>query len=74
MSSGLPVLARPFGGLRDHLPAGEDLRYWDTPRALAAHAGALRANGEVAVRDMDAFSWRSVAGEILDALEARAEP
>jgi len=74
MASGLPVLARPFGGLRDHLPAGDDLRYWDTPEALVAGAAALRSNGNVAVRDMEAFSWRSVAGGILRALEERAEP
>jgi glycosyltransferase involved in cell wall biosynthesis len=73
MASGLPVLARPFGGLRDHLPAGEDLRYWDDEETLRLHAGALRANGAVAVRDMQAFSWRSVATGILRALEEMAE-
>lgn len=73
MASGLPVLARPFGGLRDHFPGGPDLRYWDTPEELREQARALRSNGGVGVRDMDAFSWRTVATGILQALEERAE-
>jgi glycosyltransferase involved in cell wall biosynthesis len=73
MASGLPVLARPFGGLRDHLPEGDDLRYFDTPDELMAHADALRRNGGVTVRPMDPFEWSSVAARIVAVLEERLE-
>jgi glycosyltransferase involved in cell wall biosynthesis len=71
LSSGLPVLARPFGGLRDHLPSGEDLRYWESAEELAAFASALRDNGDVTVRDMSRFAWSNIAAGIVSSLEAR---
>jgi len=71
LSSGLPVLAKPFGGLRDHLPAGEDLRYWESTDELVAHANALRGNGGVTVREMSRFAWSSIAGGIVSSLEKR---
>ncbi len=69
LASGLPVLARPFGGLRDFLPEGDDLRYWSSQEELAAAAAALRSNGRPQVRDMRPFSWERIAERILFALE-----
>jgi glycosyltransferase involved in cell wall biosynthesis len=69
LASGLPVVARPFGGLRDFLPPGDDLRYWETEDELAAAAAALRRNGRPQVRDMHAFSWDQVVGRILETLD-----
>ncbi len=65
LASGVPVVARPFGGLRDFVPAGGDVRYADSEEELLAHAGALRAGPAVPVRDMSAFGWRSVAERLL---------
>ena len=73
LASGLPVLARPFGGLRDHLPPGEDLRYWDTAEELSAHAGAIRGNGSIGARDMSKFAWEHVARSIVRVLEEKAD-
>jgi glycosyltransferase involved in cell wall biosynthesis len=73
LASGLPVLSRPFGGLRDFLPAGDDLRYWDSHEELAAAAAALRANGHPQIRDMRPFSWERIAERILFALENTIE-
>lgn len=69
LASGLPVLARPFGGLRDFFPGGDDLRYWESEEELAAHAAALRRNGRPRIRDMRPFGWRKVAERILFAVE-----
>jgi len=69
LASGVPVLARPFGGLRDFLPAGEDVRYFEDEAELLAHARALRAAGAPRVRDMAAFAWPAVARRLLAALE-----
>lgn len=69
LASGLPVLSRPFGGLRDFLPPGDDLRYWNDEGELAVAAATLRAVGRPPVRDMRAFSWERVAERILFALE-----
>lgn len=71
LASGLPVLTRPFGGLRDHLPPGDDVRYWDNEDELCVHADSLRANGVTKVRAMDSFSWRNVATSIVSSLETR---
>ncbi len=73
LASGLPVLARPFGGLRDHLPPGEDLRYWDTEEELTAHAGAVRGNGGIEARDMSEFAWEQVARAMVRVLEEKVE-
>lgn len=72
LASGLPVLARPFGGLRDFLPEGDDLRYFNSYEELAVMASRLRANGRPRIRDMRPFSWHRIAERILFALEDRA--
>lgn len=65
LASGVPVLARPFGGLRDFVEPGEDVRYFDTADDLVAHAAALRAGPAPRVRGMEAFAWSRVAGRLL---------
>jgi glycosyltransferase involved in cell wall biosynthesis len=65
LASGLPVIARPFGGLRDVLPAGDDLRYFETEDEMLSHARALRAHPAPMTRDMDEFSWRAIAERML---------
>lgn len=69
LASGLPVISRAFGGLRDHLPAGDDLRYFENDHDLEAHARAVQTAGDISVRDMSRFSWPRVAGRLLDELE-----
>jgi len=73
LASGLPVIARPFGGLRDVLPAGEDLRYFDTQDDMVSMARALRAGAPPLTRDMSAFAWRAVATRIVARLMQPAE-
>lgn len=68
LASGLPVIARPFGGLRDFVAAGDDVRYFDTGDELLAHAAALREGARPAVRDMGAFAWREIAERIMASL------
>lgn len=70
LASGVPVLARPFGGLRDFVPPGDDVRYFDTDEELLAHADALRARPAVATRAMCSFGWRPLAERLLAELEA----
>ncbi len=65
LASGLPVLARPFGGLRDVLAPGDDVRYVDTDEALAAAAAALLRDPKPATRDVRAFAWRAIAERIV---------
>jgi glycosyltransferase involved in cell wall biosynthesis len=72
LASGLPVLSRSFGGLRDFLPEGDDLGYFSSYDDLAVKAARLRANGRPRVRDMRPFSWSRIAERILFALENRA--
>jgi glycosyltransferase involved in cell wall biosynthesis len=69
LASGLPTLARPFGGLRDVLPEGEDLVYWDTESEMQEAAARLRSNPPTTVRNMDAFSWQRIADGIVSSLE-----
>lgn len=73
LASGLPVLTRPFGGLRDVLPAGADLRYFDSEDEMLAQARVLRAGTRPDTRDMSDFSWRSVAERMLARLSATPE-
>ncbi len=75
LASGVPVLARPFGGLRDFVPPGDDVRYFDTDEELLAHAVSLQGGPAPAVRDMQAFAWRNVAGQLLtDLLDRTGDP
>ncbi len=68
LSSGLPVLTRSFGGLRDVLPAGDDIRYFDTDDEMVDAARALRSGAKPRVRTVDAYSWRAVAERIVTRL------
>lgn len=68
LASGLPVLARPFGGLRDVLAAGDDVRYFDTDEELLAAAHALRSTPRPRVRGVGEFSWRAIAERIVTRL------
>jgi glycosyltransferase involved in cell wall biosynthesis len=68
LASGVPVLARPFGGLRDFIPAGEDVRYFDTAEELTTLAAALQPAPAPTVRDMSRFAWRRVADDLLAGL------
>lgn len=70
LASGLPVVARPFGGLRDVLAPGEDLRYFDTEEEMVASARSLVAQPPRATRDMSEFAWRSVADRLVARLMA----
>jgi len=65
LASGLPVIARPFGGLRDVLPAGADLRYYETEDEMLSHARALRSQTRPETRDMSEFAWRAIAERML---------
>jgi glycosyltransferase involved in cell wall biosynthesis len=69
LASGLPVIARPFGGLRDVLPAGADLRFFDTPDEMLTCARALRAQARPETRDMSDFSWRSIAERMVGRMQ-----
>jgi glycosyltransferase involved in cell wall biosynthesis len=68
LASGLPVITRPFGGLRDFLAAGDDVRYFDTDDELVAHAEAFRAGARPVVRDMSPFEWPAIARRIMASL------
>ncbi len=68
LASGLPVLSAPFGGLRDFLPEGPDLQYWEDTEELLAKAETLRSAGKPEVRDMRGFSWEKIADRVLTAL------
>lgn len=68
LASGLPVLARPFGGLRDVLAPGDDVRYFGGGDDLVSCAEALRRGSPPPVRDMSGFAWRAVAERIVSIL------
>ncbi|MCI0451217.1 MAG: glycosyltransferase family 4 protein [Candidatus Latescibacteria bacterium] len=68
LASGLPVLARPFGGLRDVLAPGDDVRYFDDDGGLAAAAASLAHGARPAARDVRAFAWRAIAERIVTRL------
>ncbi|HET6348074.1 MAG TPA: glycosyltransferase, partial [Candidatus Krumholzibacteria bacterium] len=65
LASGLPVISRPFGGMRDVLPAGDDVRYFENEDDMVTQARALRAQPPAGTRDMSTFAWRAVADRIL---------
>jgi glycosyltransferase involved in cell wall biosynthesis len=75
LASGVPVLARSFGGLRDFVAGGDDVRYFEFDDELLPLARALRAGAAPPARDMHAFSWRAVADRIVACLlPGRAGP
>jgi glycosyltransferase involved in cell wall biosynthesis len=65
LASGLPVLARPFGGLRDVLAPGDDVRYFGGDDELAAAAASLIHGNRPVTRDVRAFTWRAIAERIV---------
>jgi glycosyltransferase involved in cell wall biosynthesis len=73
LASGLPVIARPFGGLRDVLPAGDDLRFFETEDEMIACARALRAGSRPTTRDMTGFSWRAIAERMVQRMSQPLE-
>jgi len=68
LASGLPVVTTPFGGLRDFLQPGADVRYCETDEELLAEAATLREGPPPEIRSMEGFAWSRVADRILDAL------
>jgi len=68
LASGLPVVTTPFGGLRDFLPDGDDVRYWNTRDELGEAVRDLKERGAPRIRDMKEFSWDRIAGTIVDGL------
>jgi len=73
LASGLPVIARAFGGLRDVLPEGADLRFFDTEEEMVACARALRGETRPETRDMSDFSWRSIAEQMVRRMQQPVE-
>lgn len=69
LASGIPVMSRPFGGLRDILPDGADLVYWHSEDELVQAARRLRTNGPPGVRSMGEFSWDAVGQRVIEMLE-----
>ncbi|HXV13599.1 MAG TPA: glycosyltransferase [Candidatus Krumholzibacteria bacterium] len=68
LASGLPVLARPFGGLRDVLAPGEDVRYFESDDEIRAAAARLMGRPRPVARSMGAFAWRAIAERIVTRL------
>ncbi|MDH3216073.1 MAG: glycosyltransferase [Candidatus Krumholzibacteria bacterium] len=66
LSCGVPVLAKPFGGLRDFLSAGDDVCYWSSRGELVRAAQRLRAISPVRVRSMKQFAWERVAARVTE--------
>jgi glycosyltransferase involved in cell wall biosynthesis len=69
LASGIPVISRPFGGLRDLLPEGADLVYWQADEELLQAAERFRTAGPPEVRGMSEFSWESVGEKVIETLE-----
>jgi glycosyltransferase involved in cell wall biosynthesis len=68
LASGLPVIARPFGGLRDFVSPGDDVRYFESEDEMVAHARSLQRGPRPRVRDMGDFAWGRVAERMLSRL------
>lgn len=66
LSSGVPVVSTPFGGLRDFLAEGEDLTYWNSADELARAARNLCTGEPAQVRNMDQFGWDRIVDRIMD--------
>lgn len=65
LASGVPVIARPFGGLRDFVAPGDDVRYFENDDDMVACAQSLQAGSRPVVRDMGDFAWRRVAARMV---------
>ena len=74
LASGLPVIARPFGGLRDFVSPGDDVRYFESEDEMVAHARALQGGPRPRVRDMGDFAWGRVAERMLVRLRGDGAP
>jgi len=70
LASGVPVIARPFGGLRDVVPAGDDVCYVANDDEMLAQAAALMQAPVPPVRALDEFAWDNVADRLLARLHA----
>jgi glycosyltransferase involved in cell wall biosynthesis len=65
LSCGVPVLSTPFGGLRDFLPEGDDLRYWTSTDQLIQLAQGILNTPPARVRSVGEFSWDEIAARIV---------
>ncbi len=74
LASGLPVIARPFGGLRDFVSPGDDVRYFEGEEEMVAHARALQRGPRPRVRDMGDFAWGRVAERLVARLRGDGAP
>ena len=68
LASGVPVLARPCGGVADFLPEGPDLRFWSTAEELEHQARFLRTSAPVKTRPVTEFEWESIVGGVVESL------
>ncbi len=68
LASGVPVLARPCGGVADFLPEGPDLRFWNTQEELEHQARLLRTGEPVKTRQVTEFAWESIVREVVESL------
>jgi len=68
LASGVPVVSTPYGGLRDFLPPGDDLRYVENGDEVLAAVTMLREHAAPVVRAMDDFSWGRSARRVVEAL------
>jgi glycosyltransferase involved in cell wall biosynthesis len=64
LATGLCVLTRPVGGLRDFFEPDAGICYWNDIEELVAAAERVREGARPRTRDMAPFSWRAVAGRL----------
>ena len=74
LASGLPVIARPFGGLRDFVSPGDDVRYFESEDEMVGHARSLQHGPRPRVRDMGDFAWARVAERMVARLRGDGAP
>ena len=63
LAAGVPVATTAFGGIRDVLIEGEDVRFWEDPHQLTAAIDAMRASSP-ACRSMADHSCAAVAARV----------